>query len=142
MNAVFEDFSDNTAPPGHVTFSVLDTRRRGHSVSVASSDYPNAVCATRKSLSGFCATTVFKGSLAVIRSKIKCDGGSECEDDGLLYAFIAALLKHPNKRFRKELTSGINTLIKQQGGVHVILVMPPIGPSAWLFAPVATCKSH
>ena len=135
MNAGSEDFSDFTAPPGYVTFSVLDLHRSGHSASIAAEDYPGVVRATKNALSGTSAATVFEGAIEIIRRSVVCTGdGCQCEDDGLLYAFISALLKHPDKRTRKSLMSEISAILMKEGGAHVILFMPPVGPSAWLVA--------
>lgn len=135
MTAVFEDFSDHAAPPGHVTFSVLNMERSGHSVSIASKEYSGVVRTTKTVLTGMSTVTVFDGSIEIIRRSAVCTGGRcLCEDDSLLYAFISAMLKHPDKRTRKSLTAGISDSLKQKDCVHVILLMPPTGPSAWFIA--------
>jgi hypothetical protein len=138
-NAIFEELSDHTAPPGHVTFSVLDLQSSGHSVSIASKDYPRMVRTTKHGLSNIDSTIVFKEARAIIRRSVGCIGGDHCRcnSDGLHYAFIAELLKHPDKRTRKKLMTGIDSLLRKEGGAHVMLFMPPTGPSAWaLAAPV------
>ena len=135
MSTVFEDYSDLAAPPGYVTFSVLDQAQGGHSVSVEAKEYPGVVGATKNALSNMSAATVFEGAIAIIRRSAICTGDvCQCEDDGLLYAFISALLKHPDKRTRKSLMAEISAILMKEGGVHVILFMPPVGPSAWLVA--------
>ena len=135
MTNEFEVFSDNAAPPGHVTFSALDQAHRGHSVRIASKEYPGIVSATTNALSDMSAATVFDGAIEIIRRSVVCTGdGCQREDDGLLYAFISALLKHPDKRTRKSLMSEISAISMKEGGAHVILFMPPVGPSAWLVA--------
>ena len=109
-STVFEDFSDHTAPPGHVTFSVLDQSHCGHSVSIAAKEYPGVVRATKNVLSGMSAATVFEGAIGIIRRSAVCTGDEcQCEDDGLFYAFISVLLKHPDKRSRKKLMASIST---------------------------------
>jgi hypothetical protein len=134
-STIFEDFSGHAAPPGHVTFSVLNFERYGHSVCVASKEYPGVVRKTKAGLSDISAATVFKEAIKIIRRNAVCTGNRFlCEDDGLLYAFISAMLKHPDKRTRKSLTEGISDILKKSGGAHVILFMPPTGPSAWLIA--------
>ena len=143
MKTVFEDFSDHTAHPCHVTFSVLDLQSSGHSTSIASEDYPHVVRATKRALSNMDGATVFKEAKAIIRRSVGCSGGDYCQCDlnSLLYAFIAELLKHPDKRTRKIMIASISALLKREGGVHVMLFMPPSGPSAWaLAAPVS--KDH
>ena len=128
-------FPDRAAPPGYVTFSALDQAHGGHSVSIASKEYPGIVCATKNVLSDMSAPTVFEGAIEIIRRSVVCAGDEcQCEDDGLLYAFISALLKHPDKQTRKTISAGIRKHLKKKGGVHVILFMPPVGPSAWLVA--------
>jgi hypothetical protein len=62
MSAGYEDFSDFTAPPGHVTFSVLNLQCRGHSVSIAAKEYPGVVSAMKMVLSGMKRGTVFEGA--------------------------------------------------------------------------------
>jgi len=47
MPPVSDNFSDHTALPGQVTFSVLDQEHNGHSVSVAAIEYPGVVRATK-----------------------------------------------------------------------------------------------
>jgi hypothetical protein len=114
MGSVFEGFSDRAAPPGHVTFSVLDMQSGGHSVTIASKEYPGVVRATKAGLSSMSAATVFEGAIEIIRRSAVCTGdGCLCEDDGLLYAFIGALLKHPDKRTRKLLGVGIRGSLKK-----------------------------
>jgi len=135
MSSVFEDYSDRAAPPGHVTFSVLDMQSSGHSVTIASKEYPGVVRATKAGLSSMSAATVFEGAIEIIRRSAVCTGGGcLCEDDDLLYAFIGALLKHPDKRTRKKLMAKISAILMKEGSAHVILIMPPVGPSAWLVA--------
>lgn len=135
MTTVFENFSDHTAPPGHVTFSVLNKERSGHSVSVASKEYPGLVHATKIGLSNMDAGIVFEGAIKIIGQSAACTGkGCLCDDDGLLYAFVSALLKHPDNRSRRSLRESIGSSLKKHSGAHVILFMPPTGPSAWLFA--------
>ena len=135
MTTVFKDLSDHAALPGHVTFSVLNMERSGHSVSVASTDYPSVIRTTKNGLSGINPATVFKEAIEIIRRRAVCSGDKcQCEDDGLIYAFISALLKHPDKSSRKSLTEGICNSLKKSGCAHVILFMPPTGPSAWLIA--------
>ncbi|MBT3558528.1 MAG: hypothetical protein HN491_12260 [Rhodospirillales bacterium] len=135
MTAVHEDFSDHPAPPGHVTFSVLDQEHSGHSVSVASNEYQGVVRTAKSTLSCFSAATVFEEAIKIILRSVSCSGdGCQCEDDGLLTAFISALLKHPDKCTRKKLMEGINGSLKKNNGAHVILIMPSSGPSAWLIA--------
>jgi hypothetical protein len=132
MTIVFEDFSDNTAPPGHVTFSVLDQEHRGHSVGIASNEYTGAVRATKAGLSDIPSADAFKGAMEIIRRSAVCSGDQcQCEDEGLLYAFISVLLKHPDKRTSKPLMAKIRSGLRNVGSAHVILVMPPDGPSAW-----------
>ncbi len=139
MTNVIEPFTDHTAPPGHLTFTVLDQMHAGHSVSIASEDYAGVVRATKSNLSDISAATVFAGATEIIRRSVGCaDGGIRSEDDGLLYAFISALLKHPDKRSRRKLMAGIRTTVKKEGGAHVILIMPPTGPSAWMIAAPAS----
>jgi hypothetical protein len=75
MTTVFEAFADYEAPPGHVTFSVLDLQSSGHSVSIASNDYPRIVRATKTGLSGISAAIVFKGAVEIIRRGVVCNGG-------------------------------------------------------------------
>jgi hypothetical protein len=131
----FEDYPDHTAPPGYVTFTVLDQNDSGHSASIASADYLSVVRTTKLGLSGISAADVFKGAIEIIRGSVSCTGEMcQCEDDGLLYAFISALLKHPDKRTRKLLTGGVTNSLKKSGGAHILLYMPPIGPSSWLIA--------
>jgi hypothetical protein len=138
MTTVFEDFSDYIAPPNHVTFTVLDQEHCGHSVSVASGEYHGLVYVTKTCVSNMDASAVFESSIEIIRSKIRCEGGVQDADDGLFCAFISALLKHPDKRTRKKLIACIDARLKKEGGAHVILIMPPTGPSAWaLAAPVS-----
>ena len=128
-----ESFSDYAAPPGHVTFSVLDQAHGGHSVSISAREYPGVVRATKTVLSNLSRATAFKGAIEIIRHRVGCaDGCWQCENDGLLNAFISALLNHPDKRSRKTLMASISTSLKKEGGAHVILFMPPTGPSAWL----------
>ena len=135
MSIVFDDFSDLSAPPGHVTFSVLDQALGGHSVSISSREYAGVIRATKDGLSDIRAATAFKGALEIIRRSAVCTGdGCQCEDDRLIYAFISALLKHPDKRTRKKLMAEISSMLMKRGGAHVILIMPPDGPSAWLVA--------
>ena len=134
-STVFEGFSDHTAPPGHATFTVLDQEHSGHSVSIASKDYSGVVRATKIVFTGMSAVTMFEGAIEIIRRSAVCSGDKcQCEDDGLLYAFISAMLKHPDKTSRKSLTAGISDSLKKSGGAHVILFMPPTGPSAWFIA--------
>jgi hypothetical protein len=136
MPPVFEEFSELTAPPGHVTFTVLDLQSSGHSVSIASKDYPRMVRATKHGLSHMDSATVFKEANAIIRRSVGCRGGDccRCDNDGLLCAFIAELLKHPDKRIRKKMMTGIKALLKKEGGAHFMVFMPPTGPSAWVLA--------
>jgi hypothetical protein len=135
MAVILEGFSNHTAPPGYVTFTVLDQERSGHSVSIASKEFPGAVRATKAGLSKICAATVFEGAIEIIRRGVACTGGScQHDDDSLLYAFISALLKHPHKLTRKRLMASISSSRRKIGGAHVILIMPPAGPSAWLIA--------
>lgn len=135
MTDVFDNFSDHTAPPGHVTFSVLNVEGSGHSVSFASKEYPGVVHATKYGVSDLDAGTVFKGAIEIIRHSSGCSGdGCQCDDDGLLYAFISALLKHPDKRSRRSLRESITSSLKKNGCAHVILFMPLAGPSAWFIA--------
>lgn len=143
MTSVFEDFSDHTAPPGHVTFSVLDQEHSGHSVSIAANEYPGIVRAARTGLSGISSATVFKGAVELIRRGVVCTGdGCQCDDDDkvLLGAFIGTLLKHPDKPTRKMLMAGIDSSLKNSGGAHIILIMPPTGPSAWLISDPSNCS--
>lgn len=134
-STVFKNFSDHAAPPGHVTFSVLERDHSGHSVSVAANEYPGVVRTTKSVLSNLNRLTVFEGAIEIIRRSVVCTGdGCQCEDDGLFYAFISALLKHPDKRCREIMMADINAILKKEGGAHVILFMPPVGPSTWLVA--------
>jgi hypothetical protein len=133
MNAILEGAWDYTAPPGHVTFSVLGEEAGGHSVSIASKNYTGVVRATKSALSNMNAGAVFEGAIEIIRRSIVCHG-DDCprEDDELLGAFISALLKHPDRRTRKTLAAGISSRLKREGEAHVILFIPPVGPSAWI----------
>ncbi len=135
MSTVFEDYSGHTAPPGYVTFSALNQAHVGHSVSIASKDYPGVVRATKTVLCDMSTATVFEGAIEIIRRSAGCTGDEcQCEDDGLIYAFISALLKHPDMRTRKSLMAEISAVLAKEGGVHIILIVPPAGPSAWLVA--------
>jgi hypothetical protein len=135
MATLFEDIPADNAPPGHVTFSVLDQRHSGHSVSIASTEYPGVVRATKTGLSGISSTIVFKGAMEIIQRSAVCSGDKcQCEDEGLLYAFISVLLKHPDKRISKLLMAKISSGLKSVGGAHITLIMPKYGPSAWLVA--------
>ena len=42
--------------------------------------------------------TVFEGALEIIRRNVGCDGNHHIDDEGLHYAFVSALLKHPDTR--------------------------------------------
>ena len=132
MSAGSEDFSDLTALPGHVTFSVLDLHCSGHSVSVAAKEYPGVVRATKIVLSKMNRAAVFKGAFEIIRRNVGCDGNYHNEDDGLFFAFISALLKHPDKRIGKKTMAGIRACLKREGGAHVILIMAVDSPSVWI----------
>lgn len=82
------------------------------------------------------AATVFEGAIEIIRRSAVCTGdGCQCENDGLIYAFISALLNHPDKRTCEKLMIDVCSILMKEGGVHVILFMPPAGPSAWLATP-------
>jgi hypothetical protein len=132
-NVIFEEFPEYIAPPGHVTFTVLNQENGGHSLSLAANEYPDIVHETKSAFSDVNAANMFKEAIAIIRLSAVCSGhGCQCEDGLLLYAFIYALLNHPNKRYRKSLKANINSSLKKSGGVHVILFMPPDGPSAWI----------
>ncbi|MBT7956352.1 MAG: hypothetical protein HN731_14270 [Rhodospirillaceae bacterium] len=135
MTTVFEDFSSHTAPPGHVTFTVLDQKQSGHSVIIASADYLSVVRTTKLAISGISAADAFKGAIEIIRRSVNCTGEMcMCEDNGLLYAFISALLKHRDKQTRKSLAANIRSSLKKNGSAHIILFIPPAGPSSWLIA--------
>lgn len=135
MAVILEAFSDHAAPPGHVTFSVLDHERSGHSVSIASKEYSGVVGATKSGISGVGTAIAFKGAIEIMRRCATCsEDRCQREDDSLLYAFISALLNHPDKRTRERLLAGISSSLKNNGGAHVMLIMPPDGPSAWLVA--------
>jgi len=135
MNAVLEGFSDFTAPPGHVTFSVLDHELNGHSVSIASKEYPGIARVAETGSSGVGKATALKGAIDTIRRGVACTGDRcQRDDDSLLYAFISALLNHPDKLIRKALLARISGSLRNSGGAHVILIVPPVGPSAWLIA--------
>ena len=144
MTTVSEDFTDYTAPPGHVTFSALDQEHNGHSVSIASKEYHGVVRAAKTVLSDINAATVFKGAVEQIRRSVVCTGdGCQRDDDDqvLLGAFIGALLKHPDKPTRRKLKAAIADGLKKNGGAHIILIIPPTGPSAWLIADPSNKRS-
>ncbi len=135
MSGIYEDFSPCTAPPGRITFSVLNQAEGGHSVSVDISEYPGFIRETRACLSGINASAVFQAAVKELQHGADCKGGEcQCDIEELLSAFIAAMLKHPDKRSRKILKAEIRGYLKKNGGAHVILLMPNNGPSAWLVA--------
>jgi hypothetical protein len=133
MKPLFEEFPEHVAPPGHVTFTVLNQENGGHSLSVAANEYPDIVHATENTFSDMKVSNLFKEAIAIIRLSADCTGhGCQCEDGLLLYAFVYALLNHPNKQYRKSLMASVSTIMKKSGGVHVILSIAPDGPSAWI----------
>jgi len=135
MTSVHKHFSDYAVSPDQVTFSVLDQDYGGHSVYIASGEYAAAVRATKNGFSDLSAATVFHGAIEILRRNVGCaDIDSQREDDSLLYAFIAAMLKHPHKPTRKKLMAGISHNLKKNGCAHLILLMPPTGPSFWMVA--------
>lgn len=135
MRDEYGEFSDFTAPLGHVTFTVLDIERSGHSVGIDANEYTKYLCNAKTVLAGISATAIFNHAIRVIGRSVGCaDGCARCADDELLCAFVSALLKHPDKRQRKTLTNGISDMLKKEGGAHVILIIPPTGLSVWMLA--------
>jgi hypothetical protein len=131
MNSIFETFSDHTAPPGHVTFSVLGPAEGGHSVTISEGSYPGVVRAAKNVLSDLRRAIVFDGALTILRRQAECAGNCQHDGDELLSAFIAAVLKHPDKRVSKALTVGIRKQLRQEGGAHIILTMAKGAPGLW-----------
>ena len=133
MTKINQDYSAHTAPPGHVTFSVLDHACNGHSMSVASKAYSGIVRSLKSVISDLNQVNVFEGAIEIIRrSVVRAGDDFQCEDDELLFACISALLKHPDKRIRKTITASIRGHLKKEGGAHVVLLLPPTGPAAWM----------
>jgi hypothetical protein len=131
MNTQTEISCDLFASPNHVTFTILDERETGHSVSVGSLDFPDLLRASKSALKVLNRSEAFKGAMHIFRQNVKCAPNCCVDRNDLLYSFFTALLKHPRKQTGKTVLLEIDVLLKKYGGAHVILVMPPNGPSVW-----------
>jgi hypothetical protein len=137
MTAFDQDYSKHTAPAGHVTFSVLDEHKAGHSAIMAAEMFPRVMEGTRKIMASAERAVAFSGARQILESCVGCaDGHKKCAAyvDQLPYAFITALLKHPDKATGKKLLKGLSMAVKKYGGAHMILIAPPTGPLVWMIS--------
>jgi hypothetical protein len=132
MSGVYEESLYVAAPSGHVTFSVLDKHCSGNSVSIPSADYRQTVRAVKNTISGLNRKIVFEGALEIARRSVTDASKAECDDNGLFYACISMLLKHPDRRHSEVLIASINAHIKKEEGAHITLIMHQEGKSVWL----------
>ncbi len=137
MTELFQKFSANTAPPGHITFSALDNHNAGHSVILATKDFSATVKQIQKNLTGGDKRLAFKAAITVLLDSVGCDAHDHnCNFDGnlILASFVAALISHPDPYTGKLLLKELKKTAKKKRGAHLIFLAPPYGPFAWMIA--------
>ncbi len=121
-----------TAPPGYITFTAVDENLRGHSVMIATSDYRRMARGVKKTFASMSRIKAAKGAVEIISDLVGCDGSRcKCNVKNALPAFIALMVKHPDKPLMKPIIQQVDASVKSNEGAHVTLHFFGVGEFGW-----------
>jgi hypothetical protein len=114
--------NSHTAPPGFITFTAVDQNLRGHSVMIPTSDYRRMARGVKKTFASMSRIKAAKGSIEIIKNMVGCDGRKcKCDIKNTLPAFIALMLKHPDKGLINPIIRYVEASVKSNEGAHITL---------------------
>ncbi len=133
MISEFCRLDNYAAAPGHITFTAVDSDFSGHSVAITTGDYPGMVRTVKKASATTSCNNAVMGALSIIQELVGCGGaGCKCDARRALPAFIALMIKHPDKRHIKPIIRHVNASVESNVGVHVILFFFEDDRFAWM----------
>jgi hypothetical protein len=114
--------NSHTAAPGHITFTAVDQNLCGHSLMVSTSDYRRMARGVKRTFSSMSRIKAAKYSIEIINGLVGCDGRNcKCDKKIALPAFIALMLKHPDKHLLKPVIRYVEASAKSNQGAHITL---------------------
>ena len=115
-------FSSRTAPLGFITFTAVDPNLRGHSVMIPTGDYRRMARGVKKTFASMSRIKAAKGAIEIISGLVGCDGKKcKCDVKNTLPAFIALMVKHPDKRLLNPIIRQVEASVKSNEGVNITL---------------------
>jgi len=122
INQKTAPYSSHTAPQGYITFTAVDRNLRGHSVMTPTGDYRQMAKGVNKIFASMSRVNAAKVSLEIINGLVGCDGRNcKCDVKNALPAFMALMLKHPDKHLLNPIIQYVEASANSNKGASVTL---------------------